>query len=86
MGVPIVCSELAAKGVDAIPGEHVLTASTAAEYVDAIMRLLENREERRRFSEAGRARVLSNHNWVNSMKKLDLIIEECVDRFRTRQK
>ena len=57
---------LAAKGVDVIPGEHVLTANTPAEYVDAILRLLENHEERKRFSEAGRARVLSHHNWVVS--------------------
>jgi hypothetical protein len=86
MGVPTVCSTLAAKGVDVIPGEHVLTASTPAEYVDAILRLLENHEERRRFSEAGRARVLSHHNWENSMKKLDSIIDDCMAHFRARKK
>ena len=30
MGVPVVTSEVAARGVDAVPGEHLLCATTPA--------------------------------------------------------
>ena len=81
MGVPTVCSELASGGVDAVPGEHLLTGRTPGEYASAILRLVESSEERRRFSEAGRARMLSHHSWPSSMKRLDEIILETVRRF-----
>jgi glycosyltransferase involved in cell wall biosynthesis len=70
MGVPVVASEQAAGGVDAIPGEHFLAASTPDGYADAILRLLENPAEHHRFARAGRARMLSHHNWQGSMERL----------------
>lgn len=82
MGVPTVSSVLAAGGVDAVPGEHILTASSPHEYAEAILRLVESPEERKRFSEAGRARMLSHHSWSSSMKRLDGIIHETVERYR----
>lgn len=77
MGVPTVASVAAAKGVDAEPGRHLLTASTPREYADAVARLLEDPAERRRMSEAARARVLSHHSWEHSMQLLDRLVEEC---------
>ncbi len=85
MGVPTVTSELAAKGVDAIPGEHLLTGASPQSYVAAILRLLENPDERHRFAEKGRERVLSHHNWHNSMLRMDAIIDGCVRRFHRAQ-
>lgn len=82
MGVPVVCSTLAAGGVDCVAGEHILTANRPEQYADAVLRLLNDEGERRRFSEAGRARVKSNHDWGASMKRLDKIIEETVDDYR----
>lgn len=81
MGVPTVTSELAAKGVDAVPGEHLLTASCSRDYVDAILRLLENPGERARLAAKGRERVLSHHDWGKSMVRMDAIIERCLRRF-----
>ncbi len=80
MGVPTVSSALAAGGVDAVPGQDLLTASSPQEYADAIVRLLEDPEERRRFAEAARARVLSHHSWETSMGKLDRMIDDCIAR------
>jgi sugar transferase (PEP-CTERM/EpsH1 system associated) len=78
LGVPVVASRVAAGGIDAIAGEHLLVASTPAEYTGEILRLVENPVERQRFAEAGRARMLSHHDWRASMKRLDKLIGECV--------
>jgi sugar transferase (PEP-CTERM/EpsH1 system associated) len=77
MGLPTVASVEAAKGVDAEPGRHLLTASTPREYAEAVVRVLEDACERRRLSEAARARALSHHSWNHSMRVLDGLIEEC---------
>jgi glycosyltransferase involved in cell wall biosynthesis len=80
MGVPVVVSEEAAGGVDAVPNEHLLTANSPSEWVGAIRRLLDDPREREKFSAAGRARVLSNHSWKYSMGVLDTLIEDCLGR------
>jgi sugar transferase (PEP-CTERM/EpsH1 system associated) len=81
MGVPVVCSSLAADGVDAEAGKHLLAADTPHELGDAIIGVLADPSLRGRLSDAGRARVLSNHVWPNSMKRLDTIIDRCLRAF-----
>jgi glycosyltransferase involved in cell wall biosynthesis len=83
MGVPVVCSHVAAGGVDAVIGEHLAAATTPDETCDAILRILENSAERCRLAEAGRARVLSHHAWPSSMRRLDGIIDRCLETFRS---
>jgi hypothetical protein len=80
MGVPVVASPLAAAGVDAEPGEHLLTARSPAECRDAILRIVTDPQERRRFSEAGRERVLARHDWAASMRRLDGFVEAVLSR------
>ena len=77
-GVPVVTSRVAAGGVDAVDGEHFLVASTPSDYRDAILRILEGPGERRRLSEAGRARMLTHHAWSKSMQRLDRVIERAL--------
>jgi len=71
MGVPVVCSGVAARGIDALPEEHVLVADGVAEYVNQIARIIENPEERTRLSVSGRKRMLSHHSWKIAMQKMD---------------
>lgn len=78
MGVPVVTSRVAAGGVDAIPGEHFLIADGHEDFAAAVISLLESPEKRSRISKAGRQRMMENHNWENSMEKLDSIIEKCL--------
>ncbi|WP_284615897.1 TIGR03087 family PEP-CTERM/XrtA system glycosyltransferase [Aquabacterium humicola] len=78
MGVPVVTSTIAAGGVDAVPGEHLLVADTPQQTAQAVLRLVGDAAERARFSEAGRARVLSHHDWNQSMQRLDAIIARCL--------
>jgi sugar transferase (PEP-CTERM/EpsH1 system associated) len=83
-GVPVVASPVAAGGVDAVPSEHFLVAGTAHEQAAAVLRVLENRNERARLAHAGRNRMLSHHSWPRSMRRLDSIIERCLGGFGRR--
>ena len=78
MGVPVVTSRVAAGGVDAQGGEHLLVAATPAEYAAAIERIASDPAERGRLAAAGRARMLSHHAWDRSMRRLDAIIDRCI--------
>ncbi|WP_298824576.1 TIGR03087 family PEP-CTERM/XrtA system glycosyltransferase [uncultured Piscinibacter sp.] len=80
MGVPVVCSTVAARGVDAVPGEHLLAADSPHEVCSAVLRLVGDRAERARLSEAGRARVLTHHGWEAAMQRLDGIVARSVSR------
>ena len=78
MGVPVVTSSIAAGGVDAEPGQHLLVADTPQEVAAAVLRVCGDAAERRRLAEAGRERMLSHHAWPRSMQRLDTIIERCL--------
>ena len=78
-GVPVVTSEIAAGGVDALAGEHFLVAQTPAGYVAAIMSILDQPDKRAHFARAGRERMRSHHGWAHSMTRLDGIIERCLE-------
>ncbi len=80
MGVPVVCSQQASGGVDVVVGEHVLSYRTREQLLESVLSILESPALRRRLSEAGRARVLSNHSWPSSMRRLDALIGQTVDR------
>ena len=79
MGVPVVSSQQAAGGIDAVAGEHFLVADSPEQYAQQLLLLMGNSERRQQFADAGRARVLSNHNWPASMARLDGIIENCIN-------
>ena len=85
MGVPVVTSSVAAGGVDAVAGEHLLVADTPDGIAAAILRIIENPAERARLAEGGRARMLTNHGWAGSMKRLDAIIARCTSAFAKQQ-
>ena len=76
MGLPVVSSHLAARGVDAVVGEHILAATTPEQYADEVMSLFADPHKQQKFSVAGRARVLSHHNWRRGMEMMG----DCIDR------
>ena len=85
MGVPVITSRIAAGGVDAEPGAHLVVADAPQEQADAIVKVLDSPAERQRLALAGRQRMLSHHAWGQSMKRLDAIVERCVARFKESQ-
>lgn len=79
MGVPVVCSRRAADGVDVVAGEHLLVADEPNEWVEQVCRILDDVALRRRLSDAGRARVTSHHDWGDSMRRVDGLIERAME-------
>jgi len=78
LGIPVVASARAARGVDAVPGEHLLSAGEPSQFIAAITRILDDPHERQRLAHAGRQRVLTHHDWARSMRQLDALIDACL--------
>ena len=85
MGVPVVATPLAAAGTETLAGEHLLTARDARDFSAAVMRLLDDPQERQRLARAGRQRVLTHHDWSAAMHRLDALIDECLAMRSERQ-
>jgi len=77
MGVPVISSRTSARGVDAVVGDHILVATTADEYITHISRIFDDEAERDRLAAAGRARMISHHNWPRAMALFTQSIERC---------
>jgi sugar transferase (PEP-CTERM/EpsH1 system associated) len=82
MGVPVITSPKAAAGVDAEHGAHFLVAQRAADYAEACLLLMQDVAERSRLAIAGRARMLTHHDWQTSMRRLDAILEGVVPGYQ----
>lgn len=74
MGVPVVSSAAAAGGVDAIDGEHLLVADDPASFARTVLEVLRDTSMRDRLASKGRERILSHHNWAQSMRRVDEIV------------
>jgi hypothetical protein len=81
MGIPVVTSSEAAKGVDVVAGEHLLVADDPQSCADAISRILADRSERQRLATAGRQRVEQRHSWSHAMQTLDRLVDGFLTRF-----
>jgi sugar transferase (PEP-CTERM/EpsH1 system associated) len=83
MGVPVVCTSLAARGVDAVPGEHLLVADATPAFADAVVALLDDPRRRADLAARARERVVSHHSWASSMHRMDGLLERCLRESRT---
>lgn len=61
-GVPVVASPWAAAGTTARSGEDLLVAETPAEWVEAVLRVLESPELRTRLTACGRSRLQADYH------------------------
>jgi sugar transferase (PEP-CTERM/EpsH1 system associated) len=82
LGVPVIASAAASRGVDAEANEHLLVAESAREYADQSLSLMNDRALRATLSEQARLRVLQRHDWAASMQLLDGIVHETIDHRR----
>jgi sugar transferase (PEP-CTERM/EpsH1 system associated) len=84
LGVPVVASTLAARGLDARVGEHLLAADSPRDVASAVLGLMNDRERRQRFAQAGRSRMESHHSWTGAMRKFDEIVERTMSAHQER--
>jgi len=70
MSKATIASPAALAALRVEPGTHLLSASTPAEWVEAISSLLVNEPRRRELGEAGRRFVEANHNWEDCLAPL----------------
>jgi sugar transferase (PEP-CTERM/EpsH1 system associated) len=86
MGVPVVVSRVAAGGVDAVDGVHFLVGNGPDDYARACLALMNDPTERARFARAGRERMLTNHDWSASMRRLDGIVERLLTGYGSKSR
>ena len=83
MGVPVICSPTALRGVDAEDGTHLLAARSPQDYVEAIAEVIFNPARRTELSVACRQRMVARHNWSSSLRRMDGLIERCLHQHST---
>ena len=81
MGKAVVCSEGAARGVEAVNGRDLMVADSAAEYAEAVVMLLKHEEVRDAIGSAARAQVESYYQWDRLLRPLvELVQRWCKKR------
>jgi len=69
-----------AEGLPLIAGEHFLRADDPAGFAHAVVRLLRDRDLRRRLGLTGRRLVEARHSWAQVAREFEARCEEVVDR------
>jgi len=74
MGIPVVASPEAAKGIRANQNEHFLVADNPTLFAKHILDVLTDDQLRNRLCAAAKAQIEKSHSWSNSMGILDRIL------------
>jgi len=69
-GLPVVCSSLAASGIDAEPGRELLVADEADDAAAQCVRLLTNPQRREAIGRAARQRVEQRYHWSETTRPM----------------
>jgi sugar transferase (PEP-CTERM/EpsH1 system associated) len=75
LGKPTVASPQTLAGLRAEPGVHLLRASSPAEWVEAVLRLFDDRDLRRRLGSAGRRYVEEHHHWDRCLEPFTELLD-----------
>lgn len=63
-GVPVISTVLGAEGLEVEHGKNILIADTNEKMIEAILRLIEQPEQRKQLSDAGRSLVSNRYDWT----------------------
>lgn len=74
MRVPVVASPAAFQGISAVADRDLLVASEPEAFSRAVLSLLQSPPTRERYAAAGRACVERNHNWEQSLQRLEQLV------------
>ncbi len=73
---PVVSSPQAISALDLVPGQDVFVAQSPNDFANAILHLLENKEEKNRLGCAGYSYVKEHHQWSRIAAKLEGIYRD----------
>jgi sugar transferase (PEP-CTERM/EpsH1 system associated) len=74
MGKAIVASPAALEGLSAEPGTHLVSASTAEEWIEAVLTLIDDPTHRQQVGSAARGYVEMYHRWERCLEPLDALL------------
>jgi sugar transferase (PEP-CTERM/EpsH1 system associated) len=78
-GVPVISTSQAISALEAQPGQDLLVADQPAEFAATVLALLDDREQQRKLSAAGRRYVEQHHNWDYIAAQLEEIYLAAID-------
>ena len=76
MGIPVVATPEAAKGIGATPGEHLVVASEPETFSKQVLAIIDDSRLATKLVEAGRAYVEKTHVWSTTMSTLDKLLAD----------
>jgi glycosyltransferase involved in cell wall biosynthesis len=74
--VPVISTAMGAQGLQVKPGEHLLIAESAAEFVDAMKQLWTDQRLVNKLTEKGLALVKENYSWDVTARTIKKAINE----------
>ena len=75
MGIPVVATPEAAKGVQATPSEHLLVAQEPALFAQHVVEVLRENDRHNCLSRAAYQQIGKAHDWQRSMQLLDSVLQ-----------
>jgi len=78
LGVPVVATNEAWEGIDAVSGEHLFVADRPETFARNAITLMRDPDLRERFSLSGRALVEARYSWERNLSRLERILESVV--------
>jgi glycosyltransferase involved in cell wall biosynthesis len=75
MGRPVVCTSQAFEGIEATPGEHLLTADDAETFCQTILDLLTDNKKASQFGVRARKCIEANYSWPQNLAVLDGLLD-----------
>ena len=79
-GTPVITTTQAVSALQAAAGQDLLTADSAKQFADTILRLLDDRDLRQRVGQAGRKYVETYHDWARITARLEQIYQEEIQK------
>ena len=79
-GVPVVSTSVGAEGLNAVNGEHLIIADSAADFADAIKKIIQDTELANRLRNNARKFVCEHYSWEVSGSKLSEAIGEAFSK------
>ncbi|HXG02815.1 MAG TPA: TIGR03087 family PEP-CTERM/XrtA system glycosyltransferase [Candidatus Binatia bacterium] len=79
-GLPVVTTSVAHRGLDAIPGRHLLVEDDPTRFAETVIRLLATPALRAALGEAARRFVERHHSWTATATAVEGIVEAAAGR------